>query len=169
VKSYLGSYLKSERLKKKLNTAELAGKIGYKNINKGMRRISALEREGFAIADLLKKVNDTLKLDAGYIDSLIRKDREAYEAELERWLNEPVKMTYTIRAMPTIYLSYDLPSEITNEEEAVAYVSTIAKNRKCLAWLNLSRRERVFLDRLGGVVGRHENGLHEATLPYQLV
>jgi transcriptional regulator with XRE-family HTH domain len=84
VKSYLGSYLKSERLKKKLNTAELAGKIGYKNINKGMRRISALEREGFAIADLLKKVNDTLKLDAGYIDSLIRKDREAYEAELER-------------------------------------------------------------------------------------
>ena len=135
----LAGYIKQERNMKGLNTAQLSKMMGYKNINKGMRRISALEREGFATADLLKKVADNLNLDHEYIDSLIRKDREAYEAEYEQWLNEPVKMSYTIRAMPAIYLTYDLPSEITNEAEAIAYVSVVAKEKRCLAWFSLSR------------------------------
>jgi len=144
VKSYLGSYIKGERLKQKLNTAQLAIKIGYKNVNKGMRRISALESEGVFNPGLLKKIVDVLNLDADFIDSLIRKDREACEEEYERWLNEPVKMTYTIRAMPAIYLTYDLPAEITSENGAVVYVSDIAKDSKCMAWLNLSRRGSIF-------------------------
>ena len=166
MKSYLGSYLKSERLKTKLNTAELAGKIGYKNINKGMRKISALEREGFATADLLKKVADTLELDAGYIDSLIRKDREAYEADYEQWLNEPVKMNYTIRAMPTIYLTYELPSEITNEAEAIAYVSAIAKDKKCMTWLSLSRKVNIHIGANGEIISRNEGTQGYMNLPY---
>ncbi len=169
MKSYLGSYLCGERLKQKLNTAQLAEMIGYRNTNKGMRRILDLEREGVAPPSLLKKVVDVLELDAGYIDSLIRKDREAYEAEYERWVNEPIKMYYTIRMMPTIYLSYDLPSNITSEDEAIAYVSAIAKDRKCLAWLFLTRRETVCIDKSGRVTGRYENGLHDTSMPYLLV
>jgi len=166
--SYLGSYLKEKRLKQKLNTAQLAEKVGYKNIYKGIRRILDLEREGIAPPALLKKVVDVLELDADYIDSLIRKDREAYEAEYERWLNEPIKMSYTIRVMPAIYLSYDLPSNITSEE-AIAYISDVAKNKKCLAWLSLSRRETLFIDKSWGVIGKDENGLHDTTLPYLLI
>jgi len=169
VKSYLGSYLKSERLKHKLNTAQLAEKVGYRNINKGMRRINILEREGIATPTLLSKVVDALKLDTGCVDNLIKLDREANEAEYERWLNEPIKMYYTIRMMPTIYLSYDLPSNIKTEDEAIDYVSDVAKNKKCLAWLNLSRRETLFIDKSGGVTGRHENSLYDSTLPYLLV
>ena len=154
MKSYLGSYIKGKRLKQKLNTAQLAQKIGYCNINKGMRRILDLEREGVAHPALLKKIVDVLKLDACHIDSLIREDREANEAEYKRWLNEPIDMYYTIRMMPTIYLSYDLPAEIKSEEEAIAYVTDIAKDKKCLAWLSFSRRDIVFIDKSGGVTGR---------------
>jgi len=91
VKSYLGSYLKGERLRQKLNTAQLAGKVGYRNINKGMRRVIDLEREGIATPALLSKVVDTLKLDAGYVDNLIKLDREANEADYERWLNKIIQ------------------------------------------------------------------------------
>jgi hypothetical protein len=58
--------------------------------------------------------------------------------------------------MPTIYLSYDLPSNITSEDEAIAYVSDVAKDKKCLTWLSLSRKEIVFIDKSGGVTGRYE-------------
>ena len=169
MKSYLGSYLKSERLKHKLNTAQLAEKVGYRNINKGMRRINILEREGIATPTLLSKVVDALKLDTGCVDNLIKLDREANEAEYERWLNEPINMYYTIRMMPTVYLSYDLPSNIKTEDEAIAYVSAIAKDKKCLAWLNLSRRETVLIDRSGGITERHKHCLHDTTLPYLLI
>lgn len=169
MKSFLGSYICGERLKQKLNTVQLAEKVGYRNTNKGMRRIIDLEREGKVHNELLEKVVDVLKLDAGYIDSLTMKDREAYEAETERWLNEPIRKYYTIRMMPTIYLSYDLPSNIETEDEAIYFVSDIAKNKKCLAWVNFSRRETVCIDKSGRVTGRYENGLHDTSMPYLLV
>ena len=43
-------------------------------------------------------------------------------------------MYYTIRMIITIYLSYDLPAEITSEGEAIAYVSDITKDSKCMTW-----------------------------------
>jgi len=169
MKTNLAQYIKQERVKQGLNYAELSRKMGYTNINRGMRRIIDLEREGIVSSTLLKKVVEDLKLDAGYIDSLTMKDSEAYKAEYEKWLNDPVKMYYTIRVMPTIYLSYDLPSDIKTEDEAIAYVSDVAKNKKCLAWLNLNRREIVFIDKSGEVTGRYENGLHDFKAPFLLI
>ena len=116
--------------------------------------------------ETLEAGKDSVLHGAGSVDSLIRKDREAYEAEYERWVNEPISFYYTIRMMPTIYLSYDLPSEVTSEKEAIAYVSTIAKNQKCMAWLYLSRREKVFIDSSGEVIERDEHGFHDTILTY---
>ncbi len=39
-----GKYLKEERLKQGLNTAEVARLMGYKYVSKGMNRIIELER-----------------------------------------------------------------------------------------------------------------------------
>jgi hypothetical protein len=58
--------------------------------------------------------------------------------------------------VPAIYLTYGLPAEITNEKEAVAYVSDIAKDSKCMVWLNFSRREGVVIDRSGELNVRYE-------------
>jgi transcriptional regulator with XRE-family HTH domain len=169
VKSYLGSYICGERLKHKLNTAQLAEMIGYKNLNKGMRRITALEREGTASPALLEKVVDVLELDAGYIYSLIRKDREAYEADLELWLKEPIKMYYTIRMMPTIYLSYELPSDIKTEDEAIRFVAGIAKEKHNKCWVVLSRKEKVYITEDGEVGGKVETKYGDEDYPYMRV
>ena len=75
-------------------------------------------------------------------------------------------MTCTIRAIPALYLNDDLPSEITSEDEAIDYVSAIAEDIKCIAWLSLSRRERVSFDRSGEVTGRHEIKSYGIDLPY---
>jgi transcriptional regulator with XRE-family HTH domain len=169
VKSYLGSYIKGERLKQKLNTAQLAQKIGYCNINKGMRRILALEREGTASYALLEQVVDVLNLDADYIESLIRQDREAYEADYQMWLTEPVKMTYTIRAMPAIYLSYDLPAEITGEEEAIGYAKSLASRMKCMVWLLLSREENIQIGADGELISRYKVTRDFMNLPFSAI
>jgi transcriptional regulator with XRE-family HTH domain len=166
MKTNLAQYIKQERIKQGLNYAELSRKMNYTNINRGMRRIIDLEREGEVHHAVLKKVAMALELDEDEINKLIMKDEEERLKEFDEWVNEPIDMYYRIRMIPTIYLSYDLPSNITSEDEAITYISDIAKKMKCLAWLNLSRREKVFIDRSGGVTGRHENGLHDTSMPY---
>jgi len=143
-----------------LNYAELSRLMGYKNLNRGMRRIINLEREGRVYSEILRKIIYALKLNEDIINELIRKDREAYEKEYERWLNEPVKMTYTIRVMPTIFLSYDLPSNITSKKEAVEYVSAIANKKRKLCWLNLSRKIIVFINELGVDALKNRKGIY---------
>ncbi len=71
-----GKYLKEERLKQGLNTAELARLMGYKNVSKGMNRIIELERENIIIPEVLKRIVDALNLDHDHVHSLIRKDRD---------------------------------------------------------------------------------------------
>jgi hypothetical protein len=165
----LAIYIKQKRIKQGLNYAELSRKMGYKNINRGMRRIIDLEREGKVHSDILMKIIFTLELDEDIVNELIHKDREAYEAEFERRLNEPVRMTYTIRVMPAVYLNYDLPSNTTNEEEAIEYVSFIAREKRKLCWLNLSRKIMVFINELGEVTGMYKRDASDNIMPYMLV
>ena len=165
----LAKYIKQERVKQGLNYAELSRLMGYKNINRGMRRTIDLEREGNVHSEILRKIICALQLDEDIVNELILKDRETYKAEYERWLNEPVRMTYTIRVMPAVYLNYDLPSNTTNEEEAIEYVSFIAREKRKLCWLNLSRKIMVFINELGEVTGMYKRDASDNIMPYMLV
>ena len=162
----LARFIKQERIKQGLNYAELSRSMGYKNLNRGMRRIIDLEREGKVYSEILRKIISTLELDKDIVNKLISIDREAYEAEYERWLNEPVKMSYTIKVMPTIYLSYDLPSNITSEDEAVRFVAGIAKEQHNKCWVILSRKEKVYITEAGEVRGKIETKYGDEDYPY---
>jgi transcriptional regulator with XRE-family HTH domain len=164
----LGIYIKQRRIELGLNTAELALKIGYTNPAKGMNRIIKLERDGIVHPDLLKKLIDVFKLDEDIVNKLISKDREAYEAEFERWVNEPVKMKYTVRLMPAVYLSYDLPSDIKTEDEAINYATVIAKEKSNLAWLELDRRTTIFINELGEMIGKCDKRPYQSDPPTRL-
>ena len=131
-----------------------------------MRRIIDLEREGKIHPEILMKIISTLKLDKDIVNELIHKDKEEYEKAFEKWVNEPTSMYYTIRMMPTIYLSYDLPTNIKSEEEAIDYVSAVAREKRKLCWLNLSRKITVFINELVEVIGRIEAAPFELNLPY---
>ncbi len=111
-----GKYFKEQRLKQGLNTAELARLMGYKNVSKGMNRIIDLERENIIIPEVLKRIVEALNLDHDHVNNLIKKDRDEDKRKFEEWVNEPVEMYYIMRLMPTIYLSYDLPTNINTEE-----------------------------------------------------
>ena len=83
----LSRFIKEERVKQGLNYAEVSKIMGYTNINRGMRRVIDLEREGIVHPDVLEKIADVLDLDQDYIDILIKKDREDQEEEFEKWLS----------------------------------------------------------------------------------
>ena len=151
-----GKYLKEERLKKNLNTAELARLIGYKIVSKGMNRITDLERENIIIPEVLMKIVNALNLDREYVNSLIEKDRAEDKMEFEKWLSEPIEMYYVMRIIPAIYMSYDLPSYIYSEDEAINFVAGVAKEKHKKCCLVLSREEKIYIDEDGQIEGRFE-------------
>jgi len=169
VKSYLGSYLKGERLKQKLNTAQLAEKIGYRNINKGMRRILDLEREGEAHCEVLEKIIDALELDRTYIDQLIQEDKEQQRREFEEWVNTPIDWHLIIRWMPAVYGEREIPGNIKTEEEAIEYAKSVAGKLKLMVWLVLSRKENLRIDADGSIKSRNEVTLDSSWLPATVV
>ena len=167
--SKLARYIKQERIKQGLNYAELSRLIDYRNINKGMRRIVEFEREDKADPEILRKVVKVLNLDQGYVDKLILEDQAEYIKEFERWLNEPVKMSYTIRVMPAVYLSYDLPGNIKTEDEAIEYVIGKTKKKRLKTWLNLSRKDKVYISEKGEIMGKIKTTIDNASYPYMRI
>ena len=59
----LAKYIKQERTKQGLNYAELSRLMGYKNINRGLRRIIDLEREGIVHTDVVENIIEALELE----------------------------------------------------------------------------------------------------------
>ena len=71
----LGEYLRDNRVKQGLTLGQLARMVGYRNINKGERRITALERTGKGKADLLVNVASALNLDWEMVLDLAEEDQ----------------------------------------------------------------------------------------------
>lgn len=162
----MAGYIKQERIKKGLNYAELSRKMGYKNLNKGMRRVIDLEREGIVHSEVLEKVVDALNLDREYVNALIKKDRQEQEEEFEKWLSEPIRPYYILRIIPTIYQSYDIPINFPTEEQIINYVAEIAKEKQKQALLCLSRRENVSINEKGEVTGKFKTTMDNVNYPY---
>ncbi len=159
-------YLKEERLKQRLNTSELARLMGYRNVSKGMNRITNLERENIIIPEVLEKIVNVLNLDHEYVDSLIKRDEEKDRRIFEEWLSEPIEMYYVMRIIPTIYLSYNLPSNINSEIEAIKFVANIAKEKYKKCCLVLSRKEKIYIDEDGEIEGRFKTKYGDRNYPY---
>lgn len=137
----LGAYLKSERINKGLNCHQLASLVGYKNLNKGARKIEKAEKGGRLSNELMEKISSALGLDTDKIAEAVRKDKENFEA----WLNEPVPRELIIRLMAAFYLHHDIPEDIQSDEEALEYAKTVAlkygkiclvMNRRLTYWFN---------------------------------
>jgi len=164
--THLGTYIKQKRVEKNINTADLAKKMGYKNLNKGTRRIIDLEREGIVHSEVLEKIAAALNLDRNHINALINKDRQEQEEEFEKYLSEPVRPYYILRIIPTIYQSYDIPINFPTEEQIINYVAEIAKEKQKQALLRLSRRENVSINEKGEVTGKFKTTMENAHYPY---
>ena len=166
----LAGYIKQERLKKRLNYADLSRLMGYKNINRGMRRIIDLEREGKAHPEILKKITEALGLVEDIVDELIQQDKEEQQREFEEWVNaSPMRWHLIIRWIPAVYGERDIPDNIKTEDEAIEYAVGVAKELKSMIWLVLSRKVNIHIDENGDIKSRNEATLDNGWLPATVV
>ena len=165
----LGRYVKKERLKKGLNSSELAHFMGYKNINRGMRRILSLEGEGEVHPEVLKKLIEALNLSQEKVDEQIKKDKEQRDKEFQEWVNTPIKKHLIIRWMAAMYGMLDIPEGIQSEEEVIKYACDKAKELKCMLWLVLSRKENIQINKEGEVLSRNEFTIDRSFLPFTAI
>ena len=162
----LGRYVREERVKQGLNSSELAQLMGYKNINRGMRRILDLEREGEVHPEVLKKLIKALNLNQEIVDEHIKKDKEQRDKEFQEWVNTPIKKHLIIRWMPAVYGEREIPEEIQTEEEVIQYACDKAKELKCMLWLVLSRKENIHISKGGQIISRNTVTKDRSFLPF---
>ena len=162
----LSRFIKEERIKQGLNYAEVSKKIGYKNINKGMRRVIDLEREGVVNPEVLDRIVDALELDQVYVDQLIQEDKELQKREFEEWVNTPIKWHLIIRWMPAVYGEREIPGYIKTEQEAIDYAKSFAREKKLMLWLVLSRKVNYHIDAGGNIKSMYEVTKDFINLPY---
>ena len=149
MKSHLGSHFRETRIAKGLSLGQLARRVGYKNINKGCRRIATFERTGQVTAELLRKMTFTLGIGSEVIEELLDEDQREYR----RWLSEPVKPYVVIRLLAAFYSWVELPEAVESLEEAERFAAGLAKKhrlRTCLVW---SRRISIYFTADGSVEG----------------
>lgn len=70
-----GQYLAEQRQARRLTPQQLAAAIGYRNLERGARRILALERRNAVIEGLLDRISHALSVDPAYVASLAAADR----------------------------------------------------------------------------------------------
>ena len=143
--SQLGAYVSEARQRMGWSRQELARRIGYKNLNKGARRIERVENQGPYETALFWEIVGALKLDHEEIKKRVALDHKAYEASLD----EPVPMKMIVRLIPAAYFSHTLPGNINPHEEAKAYAVEYAKCHRRKVCLVLSRRYSYWVDESG--------------------
>lgn len=169
MESNLGDFLRAERAKQGLSLGQLARQIGYRNLTKGIRRITCLERTGLGKNDLVVNVVDALDLDWDTVERLAEADHLERLREWERWVNEPVPMCLVVRMMAAVYARHTLPVEITNVEEAEAWACEFARKHCCRVCLIVSRRLSVRIDSQGRVEARAEATPDALNVPFMEV
>jgi hypothetical protein len=153
--SHLGKYFKEKRLAVGLTLGKLAGMMGYRNINRGCRRIRQVEEDsGYCKHEkLLSKLAAVLKIDDETIIGLIEEDVDAYK----QWEKaNPVDPHLVVRYMAAVYGRCKLPKNITTLEDSRKFASDKAVEMRfsvCLVW---SHRLSIYYDQHG-----HEGGWSE--------
>lgn len=150
--SHLGRYIKSVRLRLGLTPQELSKAIGYKNADKGARRILHLEQTGEGEAVLLAKVVEALNLALEGVElaqELDERDR--------RERGNVARPTYlVIRHSAGIYSHRSLPEEVTTQIEAENHACTLARILRCQVCLGWYGRHCSWISKSGEVYARTE-------------
>src|SRR5262245_8225332 len=150
--SYLGDAFMARRLDRKLTTGQLARLVGYRNLGRGSNRIQRFEAGGKIAPDLLGKLTEVLGIHAEDVRRYAAEDYKEWLA----WANEPIRPYLVLRLMAAIYQPLELPDDALTPEAAEAYAARLARERKMMVCLVLSRRLSVYFDGSGKETGRLE-------------
>lgn len=154
--SHLGTFLRSQRVQRGLSLGALAKLVGYRNISKGVKRLTRLECDGTSKDDLLVSVVEALGVELPVAERLLEQDRQEHLLAWEAWVSEPVLMQLIVRYMAAVYGRVKLPEDITTPEQAEAWACDYAKKHRLRVCLAISRRVSVWIDADGQVESRTE-------------
>ncbi len=156
MKSRIGDLIRGERERRGLDLQRMAQLIGYKNLEKGARRIACVERHGKPEGSVRAKLISALGLGA-VSSKAIASDRAEQERAFQYWVNTPIEPEMIVRCLPGFYLSRPLPFETRRSSiDMEEFARDFAKVRGCMVCLKLSRRESVWIDSSGRIYSRSE-------------
>ncbi len=135
-----GQFIEQQRRARMVTRSQLARSVGYENINRGARRITALERGEDMPIELVDRIIRALQLDEGYVHALMDEDRRAYNHEVNKWLDEPIIPELRFRALAAVWCRAQLPVDITRDD-AIAYARDRAGTTGFIHFIRWSRRE----------------------------
>jgi len=153
--SRLADYCRTQRQARTLSLRRLAALLGYRNLNKGMRRLRQLEQDGVAHPELLRKLIGALDLDETLVRHLAAQDGQEQLRAWAAWADTPVPLCLLLHLAPAVYVAEPVPPEVT-PEQAEAWACTVAATRRVPACLVVSRRHSVWIDAQGRVTQRIE-------------
>jgi len=158
---HTGRLIATTRKKRRLTPQRLARELGWRNLEKGARKILALERAEATDDELLERIVTFLD-----ISPEARAEAERLDAErLLQILATPVEPEMLMRLMPAVYKRVAIPPETRSEESLVALARENARQCKRNVWLQLPNRVTLWLDETGEIYHRSEPGLTAAAAP----
>jgi hypothetical protein len=143
---HLRKLIGHQRQKMGLNFRELAELCGL-NPQKWANKICNFEREGVGSDEMIRKLIQVLQIDLDEVRDANKKDLDDWN----KWLAEKVPMELVLKPNIGIYLGAIIPDEIDNQEKALEYAASMAKEYKSEACLILNRRESIWLKRDGSL------------------
>ena len=164
--SHLGNFFHNQRLLMNLSLGQVARLVGYRNVNKGARRIIRLEQQGDCPQYLLAARVAALGIDLPTIERLIEEDTQEHLRAWEAWVSEPVPMQLVAWYMAAVYGRVKLPEEITTPKQAEAFACEYAKQHGRKVCLAISRRHSVWIDKDGQVNARTEATPDDCNVPF---
>jgi hypothetical protein len=143
--SHLGDCFRARRLVRGLTIGQLARQVGYRNVSKGCNRLRTFEAGGKVAPDLLSRLASALEVTPGAIRLAIDEDYQ----EWLRWAEEPIRPHLVLRYMACVYQRIELPDDALEPGAAQGYASSLARERKLMVCLVLSRRLSIGFDSTG--------------------
>lgn len=154
VTNYLGEWFWGRRGERQWPLAEVARRLGYKNVAKACRKVLAVEREGVADGDFLRRLAGVLEISEGVVLYLTRQDRLAYLRAWDEWADQPTPIRVVMRAVPGFIVEMAMPNDVTTADQAVAFGQAVAARHHAKVFVVLSRRESVGITESGEINGR---------------
>jgi transcriptional regulator with XRE-family HTH domain len=153
----LGDLFRKTRLERGLSLRQLALLVGYRNTNKGIRRLTAIESGDLSPnRDLYGRIASALELDLEILKTTVARDRAEYLKKWNRWADEPIKPHLILRLQSCIYIRREIPEELADLEQVELWASGVAREhhwRACLVW---TRRLSIWFDVDGGIEDQTE-------------
>ena len=154
-----GHFLQNRRKALKLTHKELALKMGYRNISKGIRRIIDVEN-GIIIESIISKLMVALNVTG--------EDRAKCKAKEDSYIQDYVntlpvfKPVLVYRAMACIYIPIEIPNALGSVQEQIKFAIDVAQARHAHCWLKLNYNLRYHINKEGGV-SKADRSLREVT------